>query len=147
MEGISQLAMPIWNSQKEMELEGGRATTEESWRCLEVSCTCQSQITAWRLLWNRLPTMDNLRKRIDIGKGEEWCCCCKTVEETVKHFFLECNEVMNLWYRLADWVGASWAAPHTIDLLWGSFSRLLGGGINRKRLRWLWVCVVWVLWK
>lgn len=126
---------------EERERLGGQQQRHFGW-VWKTSAPAKAQVTAWRLLWNRLPTMDNLHKRIAIDEEERICCCCKSELETAKHLFLDCVEMSRLWYNMTKWVGAEWAAPRTIEILPGTFSSLLGEGVYRKRLGGLWVCVV-----
>lgn len=88
-------------------------------------------------MWNRLPTVDNLQKRVDVDNEVGVCCCCQLEEETAKHLFLECTEVISLWYKMTAWVGASWAAPRSIETHLRTFQTYLvnGNGIHKKRLR------------
>lgn len=60
----------------------------------------KSKAMVWRLLWNRLPTMDNLRKRILVSEADGKCVCCKRIEETSRHFFLECLEIHKIWQKI-----------------------------------------------
>lgn len=52
---------------------------EQQWKLMgkvwKTFVPIKAQVTAWRLLRNGLPMMDNLRKRFD-----GICCCCKLVE-------------------------------------------------------------------
>ena len=61
----------------------------------------------WRLLHNKLPTDDNLRKRgcyiVSI------CCFCKKQAESSHHLFFDCPVTFNLW----DWL--SKGTDHTLD--------------------------------
>lgn len=122
-----------------------RVSLHKVWKTI---APVKAQVMAWRLLRNRLPTIDNLRKRSQLDGANGLCCWCESVEESANHLFLECAEVANLWYKLVAWIGTTWAAPRSITHLYGStFSGLLGDGLFKKRLGGLWVCVVWVLWK
>lgn len=51
----------------------------------------KAQAMAWKLLWNRLPTINNLHKRFGIPNVDRVCCCCKLEEESAKHLFLGCR--------------------------------------------------------
>lgn len=42
----------------------------------------------WEVWWNRIPMIDNLRRRGIILPN--WCCLCKGDEESVDHIFLHC---------------------------------------------------------
>lgn len=101
----------------------------------------------WRLVWNRLPTIDNLRKRFAIPEEEWRCGCCREVDESNRHLFLECPEVQAVWYKILQWCGICWASPRSIRDHFISFSKVLGGGKMKTIMGGLWIFVVWVLWK
>lgn len=97
--------------------------------------------------WNRLPTLDNLRKRLQIPV-EEWMCeCCGEMDESSHHIFLECPAVQTLWHKIIQWCGISWPPPRSICDHFTSFSEALGGGKLKYILGGLQICVVWVIWK
>ncbi|KAL6582582.1 hypothetical protein OROMI_004660 [Orobanche minor] len=37
----------------------------------------KAQVLAWRLVWNHLPTVDNLHKRGIVNDEMGICCCCQ----------------------------------------------------------------------
>lgn len=48
--------------------------------------------TAWRLLWDRLPTRDNLRRRKILQDGDNLSCpFCNSSPEFAAHSFFECH--------------------------------------------------------
>lgn len=107
----------------------------------------KAQVTGWRLLQNRLPTIDNLSKRFDLPTEERICCCCRMEEESSCHLFLACLEVQKLWQNMVKWCGVRWAAPATLGDHFDQFIDLFGGGKSRIILSGLWLCIVWVWWK
>src|ERR1044072_7338595 len=63
-------------------------------------CNVPSNIAVfgWRLLLDRLPTKDNLRKRSIIQLGEDCLCpICGTSEESRDHLMLRCHKVQQIW--------------------------------------------------
>lgn len=107
----------------------------------------KAQLTAWRLLRDRLPSKDNLLKRGAIPQAEIDCCCCKREVESALHFFFRCPNVVGLWNAIIEWTGTSWASPSEVNCHRLCFASLLGYGKMEKRLGGLWICVIWVLWK
>lgn len=101
----------------------------------------------WRLLWDRLPTMDNLAKRNIAANANPLSCCCNSDLETAKHLFVMCPAIAQLWNLVVAWVGSSWAAPDDIARHRRSFVNLLGNGKVRKLMGGLWTCVIWTIWK
>lgn len=71
----------------------------------------KTQVFAWRLLWDRLPTKDNLIKRNIRNHLDPMCSCCNSVPESANHIFLHCPDVQNLWCRIVNWVGSCWTPP------------------------------------
>lgn len=101
----------------------------------------------WCLIWNRLPTKDNVGKRIELENVDKICAWCGVALETAEHTFLVCEEVPRLWNYLIEWIGITWTAPKNVEQHLLNFSDLLGGRRWRKRLGGLWVCTIWVIWK
>lgn len=64
----------------------------------------------WRLAWNKLPTMENLRKRLAIPAEEGICGCCGEAEESSHHFFLDCPMVQPIWHKFC--IGVALAGLH-----------------------------------
>lgn len=62
-------------------------------------------------------------------------------------FFLECEKVVRLWYKVVGWVGLSWVPQRNIVLHLLSFANLKNGKRWKRRLGGLWICFVWVVWK
>lgn len=52
----------------------------------------KAKLTAWRLLWNRLPTNDVLSKKIILDDGDLDCAVCDKAMESTLHVFLRCEE-------------------------------------------------------
>ena len=74
-----------------------------------------AQVTAWRVLVNKLVTKANLEKR---GITVKSCMCslCGVVEETSTHLFFECKFSWVLWNQCCVWLGVQ-SASHNDPLL------------------------------
>lgn len=107
----------------------------------------KAKITTWRLLWNRLPSSDNLSKRIPLNDTETNCRRCGQHYETFVHSFLRCEETMRLWNSLITWIGVSWATPQTIVDHFSSFAGLINRKGWKRKLGGLWICKIWILWR
>ncbi|XP_057803708.1 uncharacterized protein LOC131019040 [Salvia miltiorrhiza] len=107
----------------------------------------KARVTSWRLLRNKLPTCDNLRKRnIQLGEEEAMCnACCQHYESTV-HTFIECPKTEKVWTGIQNWLGISGPRPQDIAAHFDAFANL-GRKRNRIFLRALWMCTTWILWK
>lgn len=103
---------------------------------------------AWRVLWDRLPTKSNLRRRNIIGPNESSrCVLCDEAEESGRHIFFECKVSHEIWMRCYKWLGIS-TVLHS-----RSFSNLFAH-IRIFRVKKdtnlsmaIWLCVVWLIWK
>ena len=71
-------------------------------------------ILAWRLLWDRLPTKNNLFRRGIIQADNIGCVAGCELEESVSHLFLHCKIFGSLWQHVRCWIGISGADPHNI---------------------------------
>ena len=58
---------------------------------------------AWRLLWDRLPTKDNLAKR-QILINNDLCPFCNSKPESAPHLFFTCDKIQPLWWEFLSWV-------------------------------------------
>ncbi|XP_057794911.1 uncharacterized protein LOC131011143 [Salvia miltiorrhiza] len=109
--------------------------------------THKAKVTTWRLVRNRLPTCDNLRRRnIQIGVEESWCNACCHRSETCKHLFIECPKADAVWSGIQQWLGINGPRPNDITEHLEAFTNL-GKKKHRKTLRALWMCITWLMWK
>lgn len=83
------------------------------------------------LLWDRLPTKENLIKRNIVEQVVPECSCCKTELETTNHFFLQCPEISKLWSNIVAWTRTSWVPPRDVDKHHLCFSTLLKESLER----------------
>jgi len=60
-------------------------------------------VFAWRLLWDRLPTKDNLIRR-HVTIENDLCPFCQSKAESASHLFFLCHKVMPLWWEFSSWV-------------------------------------------
>lgn len=62
----------------------------------KAAATMKARVSAWRLLWNRLPTKDNVSNRITLDDEDKKCVICGNARESMFHVFLECEEVVRI---------------------------------------------------
>ena len=67
-------------------------------------------IFAWRLLWDRLPTKENLSKR-QVDLANDSCPFCQNHPESSSHLFFTCQKVLPLWWEFNTWVKEPRALP------------------------------------
>ncbi|KAH1265731.1 putative ribonuclease H protein [Glycine max] len=53
---------------------------------------------AWRLLWDRLPTKENLIRR-QVVIENDLCTFCQSQVESASHLFFTCKNVMPMWWE------------------------------------------------
>jgi len=59
--------------------------------------------TAWRILWDRLPTRTNLiRREVEVTSLN--CVLCQASEESAQHLFLECTFAQQVWSLCLKWI-------------------------------------------
>ncbi|KAL5123966.1 Craniofacial development protein 2 [Glycine soja] len=58
---------------------------------------------AWRLLWDKLPTKDNLARR-QIQTDSDICPFCHSKPESASHLFFTCDKIQPLWWEFLSWV-------------------------------------------
>ena len=58
---------------------------------------------AWRLLWDRLPSKENLIRR-QIVLQNDLCPFCQSQVESASHLFFSCHKIMPLWWEFYSWV-------------------------------------------
>ncbi|XP_006598548.1 uncharacterized protein [Glycine max] len=57
----------------------------------------------WRLLWDRLPTKDNLSRR-QVEIDNDLCPFYQSQPESASHLFFTCGKVLPLWWEFNSWV-------------------------------------------
>jgi mannosylglycoprotein endo-beta-mannosidase len=102
---------------------------------------------SWKLLYDRLPTKDNLLRRgvLPFGSGEN-CVWCGFSPETSNHLFLHCSMAHKVWYDIFKWLGVVIVMPSNIFSLFDCVSGMARNAKLRKGFRLVWHTVVWSLW-
>nr|GEV19201.1 RNA-directed DNA polymerase, eukaryota [Tanacetum cinerariifolium] len=78
----------------------------------------------WKLLFDKLPTRDNLEKK-GLDVPSILCGICDDVTETASHVFLRCEFALEIWRQIARWWDLD--IPHML-----SMKELLGWVDNLK---------------
>lgn len=86
----------------------------------------------WRLFLNRLPTLDNLKKKNVRVSSNSWLCpLCNQVEETTTHVFFSCRVAESVWKTIYSRGSLAtvlpffprenfWQKPCTAGSMWNS---------------------------
>jgi len=104
-------------------------------------------IFAWRLLWNRLPTKDNLCVHGAIPHDNQHCVIGRGDFETTHHLFRSCSFYVALWGQIRSWLGIATIEPLCLSnhfyqfVYFGGASRTIRTFMQLIRL-----CFMWVLW-
>ncbi|XP_057779422.1 uncharacterized protein LOC130998000 [Salvia miltiorrhiza] len=108
----------------------------------------KTRVTTWRILRDRLPTCENLRKRnIPLGEEEIMCNACCQHLETTNHLLLSCPKTEKVWIGIHWWLGIKAAWPQSVEAHFDLFTNLDKGNEGRLFLATVWVCTTWLLWK
>jgi hypothetical protein len=103
---------------------------------------------SWQLLYDRVPTKENLRLRrvipIDLVDN---CVWCGDSRETSTHLFLHCKWAIGVWYQIFKWLGVIIVAPPNLFHLFDCLSEAAKNGKSRKGFRLVWHSVIWCMWK
>jgi len=105
-------------------------------------------IFVWRLIWNRLPTKDNLRNRGILSHENHLCVGGCRLEETSHHLFLSCPIFGSVWHHLRRWLGILGVDHMCLSDHFLQFGYLRSGYRRiRSTLILIWLACIWVLWK
>jgi len=105
-------------------------------------------IFAWRLLQNRVPTRDNLVRRLALQPQDNLCGGrCGSIE-TAYHLFLGCDVFRHVWLLIFHWPGFSFVCPRHIKDHFTQFTQLAGlPRASYSYLKVIWLAFIWVTWK
>ncbi|XP_057775022.1 uncharacterized protein LOC130994001 [Salvia miltiorrhiza] len=124
---------------------------DDKWRMAEVWKTPAPHkvtVTTWRLLRNRLPTCDNIRKRgVLLAEEDQACQHCNEQDENASHLFTTCTKTQEIWDEIQKWCGISMARPASTAMHWEMFGHCGKKKKIRKLLNMIWIGCVWMLWK
>jgi hypothetical protein len=103
---------------------------------------------SWQLLYDRIPTRDNLVVRhIVAPEASRDCVGCVGALETSSHLFLHCGGVISIWYEIFKWLGIVVVIPPTVAVLF----EVVRGAAKNKKIRQgymlIWHATIWTIWK
>ena len=101
---------------------------------------------AWRLLWDRLPTKDNLTKR-QIQVDNDLCPFCHSQPETASHLFFTCGKIMPMWWEFLSWVKEDKVFHcRPMDNFLQHYSSAASKVSNTRRIMW-WIAATLSIWR
>jgi hypothetical protein len=103
---------------------------------------------SWQLLYDCLPTKDNLLRRgvLQHGSGDN-CVLCDLHPESAKHLFLHSLTAHRVWYEIFYWLGVVIVMTPNLMSLFDCFSDAAKNKRLRKGFRLVWHTAVWCLWR
>ena len=103
-------------------------------------------VFAWRLLKDRLPTRDNLRRK-QIELQDYLCPFCRIMEESASHLFFHCSKILPLWWESLSWVNLVGVFPHHPRQHSIQHMHQTHEGLMVTRWKWWWLALTWSIWK
>ena len=101
---------------------------------------------AWRLLWDRLPTKENLSRR-NVDLVNDLCPFCQSSFESASHLFFSCHKVMPLWWEFNTWVKKDRALHcRPMEHFLQQYSIAGSKASNTRRKIW-WIAATTSIWK
>ncbi|GMJ09448.1 hypothetical protein HRI_004614100 [Hibiscus trionum] len=98
----------------------------------------------WQLTHERIAVKVELIKRGVLADSENLCPICKLVPETVKHLFISCNAIWNLWNLFFRAWNLSVVLPNDLKSLLFSWDDFVP---NSKIWRFIPGAIIWSVWK
>jgi hypothetical protein len=103
---------------------------------------------SWQLLYDRIPTRDNLLLRgVLPSQSGDLCVWCDDLRESPIHLFLHCKVASLVWYEVFRWLGVVIVLPRNLFYLFEILSEAAKNKKFRKGFRLVWHSVIWSIWK
>jgi len=120
---------------------------DETFKALwEIKVPSKATIFACRLIRERLPTKNNLRKR-NVETNDVTCPFCRSHDQDKAHLFFTCANILPLWWESRSWVnvvGAFSENPkqHFLQHYYYNIS-----GLRPQRWQTWWIALTCCIWK
>ncbi|XP_028184689.1 uncharacterized protein LOC114371456 [Glycine soja] len=101
---------------------------------------------AWRLLWDRLPSKENLSRR-QVDLANDLCLFCQSNSESASHLFFTCKNVMPLWWEFNTWVKEDRALHCRPMDHFLQYSSIAGSKASNTRRKIWWIAATRSIWK
>ncbi|RZB87009.1 WD repeat-containing protein 55 [Glycine soja] len=101
---------------------------------------------AWRLLWDRLPTKENLSRR-HVDLVNDLCPFCQSNSESASHLFFTCQKVLPLWWEFNTWVKEDRALHCRSMDHFLQHSSIAGSKASNTRRKIWWIAATRSIWK
>ena len=100
---------------------------------------------AWEASWNRISTIDQLKKRG--WNMSHRCYLCNEKEEISDHLILFCKKATMLWSLIFSIFGLQWVLHSSIKRNLFGWHGAFVGKRREKAWRVVPICLMWTLWK
>ena len=101
---------------------------------------------AWRLLWDRLPSKENLSRR-QVDLANDLCPFCQSNSESASHLFFTCQKVLPLWWEFNTWVKEDRALHCRPMDHFLQHSSIAGSKASNTRRKIWWIAATRSIWK
>ena len=123
--------------------EGRQLGFQQLW---EIKIPPRALSFSWRLLWDRLPTKDNLTKR-QIQIDNDLSPFCHSQPKSASHLFFTCAKVLPLWWEFFSWVKEDRVIHcRPMDNFLQHYSSA-GSKVSNKRWKMWWLALTNSIWK
>jgi hypothetical protein len=103
---------------------------------------------SWQLLFDRVPTLVNLRSRGVLPPSSSFNCVgCGDLPESSSHLFLHCKSALVVWYSVFSWLGVVLVVPPNLSSLYACLSVAAPNIKVRKGFCLVWHSVIWAMWR
>ncbi|KAJ9560558.1 hypothetical protein OSB04_005718 [Centaurea solstitialis] len=114
-------------------------TTWVSW------ATSKANIHLWRVMNNRLATMDNLIKR-GVSVPSDGCKFCNSYQESADHVFAVCSTTKIVSAYLSNWINRWPTNACSVSDLWARIDSISKSGVERNIRRTIGAAFLYVIW-
>ncbi|KAH1209320.1 putative ribonuclease H protein [Glycine max] len=127
--------------------EGAAGRQEECFEKLwRIRIPARIAVFAWRLIRDRLPTRQNLRRR-QVQITDMLCPFCRIQEEGASHLFFHCNKIQPIWWDTMSWLHIKGAFPLSPKQHFLQHLGVQVDGVRTNRWQYWWLALTWSIWK
>ena len=127
------------------EVAGGRQEDcfEKLWK---LKIPARIAVFAWRLIRDRLPTRQNLRRR-QVQITDLQCPFCKNSEEDASYLFFHCCKIQPIWWDTMSWLQIKGVFPFSPKQDFLQHVGVQLDGLRTNRWQYWWLALTWSIWK
>ncbi|KAH1247510.1 hypothetical protein GmHk_06G017402 [Glycine max] len=101
---------------------------------------------AWRFLWDRLPSKENLSRR-QVDLANDLCPFCQSNSKSASHLFFTCQKGLPLWWEFNTWVKEDRALHCRPMDHFLQHSSIAGSKASNTRRKIWWITATRSIWK